>query len=393
MVNVDTKRIDWVDIFKALSMLLIVMAHVCGRFNDCVYQFHVTAFFFISGYTSGSRGSMFETVIKRVLTLLVPYNFFNLSGVILIELLERAHVAWLLSSETYPPTLQLKVLEVLRLEGMNCEWFGATWFLKVMFWASCLFEAEVRLSGRKRNILMSMSVLLFLLSLAIDDSIWKLMLKAQYFMAVGWMLKNRLKEGPVLRTTGKAFIIALLWGICMHLGLCETINWPTFKFNGLWDMIIPFFGIGMLICISQILAVSGEVRKPLLYVGRNTMGLMCLHFLSFKAVYLMLIAVGRMSWDQLSLLLPPDIYYMPELLAVTFITVAVSLLLWYLMGRSRLLRLLTGRWRKEELAAFYDILIIRELHDIYDILKCTAISIIDEYRTDFMVRKGKRRNI
>ena len=84
---------------------------------------------------------------------------------------------------------------------------------------------------------------------------------------------------------------------------------------------------------------------------------------------------------------------MPELLAVTFITVAVSLLLWYLMGRSRILRLLTGRWRKEELAAFYDSLIIRELHDIYDILKCTAISIIDEYRTDFMVRKEKRRNI
>ena len=84
---------------------------------------------------------------------------------------------------------------------------------------------------------------------------------------------------------------------------------------------------------------------------------------------------------------------MPELLAVTFITVAVSLLLWYLMGRSRILRLLTGRWRKEELAAFYDSLIIREMHDIYDILKGTAISIIDEYRTDFMVRKGKRRNI
>lgn len=46
------KRIEWVDYYKAIAIVLVVVGHATGRFNGVIYQFHVAAFFFISGYLS-----------------------------------------------------------------------------------------------------------------------------------------------------------------------------------------------------------------------------------------------------------------------------------------------------------------------------------------------------
>ena len=48
----DKKRIEWVDIFKALAIILVVVGHSTGKFNAYIYQFHVAAFFFISGWVA-----------------------------------------------------------------------------------------------------------------------------------------------------------------------------------------------------------------------------------------------------------------------------------------------------------------------------------------------------
>ena len=48
----STSRIAWIDIFKAICIILVVIGHSTGKFNHYIYQFHMAAFFFISGYTS-----------------------------------------------------------------------------------------------------------------------------------------------------------------------------------------------------------------------------------------------------------------------------------------------------------------------------------------------------
>ena len=46
----EKKRIEWVDIYKALGIILVVVGHATGAFNNYIYQFHMAAFFLISGY-------------------------------------------------------------------------------------------------------------------------------------------------------------------------------------------------------------------------------------------------------------------------------------------------------------------------------------------------------
>ena len=47
-------RIEWCDIFKGIVIVLMVVGHCTGRFNSYIYQFHMAAFFFISGYVRKS---------------------------------------------------------------------------------------------------------------------------------------------------------------------------------------------------------------------------------------------------------------------------------------------------------------------------------------------------
>lgn len=61
MNNIMTShRIEWVDIYKALAIVLMVVGHATGKFNGYIYQFHMAAFFFISGITANIEKKHFS---------------------------------------------------------------------------------------------------------------------------------------------------------------------------------------------------------------------------------------------------------------------------------------------------------------------------------------------
>lgn len=40
MKNVSQDRIEWIDIYKGLAIILVVIGHATGLFNSYIYQFH-----------------------------------------------------------------------------------------------------------------------------------------------------------------------------------------------------------------------------------------------------------------------------------------------------------------------------------------------------------------
>ena len=68
------KRIEWVDIYKGLAICLMVIGHATGRWNEFIYQFHMAAFFFISGYTlKYGEKDVLKTIWNRFYSLVLPY--------------------------------------------------------------------------------------------------------------------------------------------------------------------------------------------------------------------------------------------------------------------------------------------------------------------------------
>ena len=69
----SAKRIQWLDICRGILIILMVTGHSTGLFNKYIYQFHMAAFFFLSGYMSQpEKRGMFQTLFDKFFTVLLP---------------------------------------------------------------------------------------------------------------------------------------------------------------------------------------------------------------------------------------------------------------------------------------------------------------------------------
>ena len=73
------KRIEWVDIYKAILIFLVVLGHSHNlRLVPYIYTFHMAAFFFISGYTTDySKLSFVDYTKRKFKSLMIPFFVVN----------------------------------------------------------------------------------------------------------------------------------------------------------------------------------------------------------------------------------------------------------------------------------------------------------------------------
>ena len=129
----QSKRIDWIDIYRAIAIVLMVVGHATGKFNGYIYQFHMAAFFFISGYVSNLEKKSFgETLCNKFFTLLLPLITFIISGSILLKIL--SHFTDLTKLFDIP-FLGIKgtFFTWLKTGDLYIQFLGATWFLVILF--------------------------------------------------------------------------------------------------------------------------------------------------------------------------------------------------------------------------------------------------------------------
>lgn len=72
-------RVKYIDITRAIAMLLIVLGHALVYSEHCtgiykfIYSFHVVLFFVISGFTFSAKKRFLEFVKGKFLRIMVPY--------------------------------------------------------------------------------------------------------------------------------------------------------------------------------------------------------------------------------------------------------------------------------------------------------------------------------
>lgn len=74
------KRLDYIDIAKALGMLTIMWGHIAiGKTVTFVYTFHIPLFFFLSGmvFVQDKYPDFMSFVKRRIQTLIVPYIIYS----------------------------------------------------------------------------------------------------------------------------------------------------------------------------------------------------------------------------------------------------------------------------------------------------------------------------
>lgn len=164
--NLGIKRLDYIDWYEGLGVLLIVLHHVFQYFPvmkgvvNYVTCFHVTCFFLASGYIYGKKEIIDVTgfLKRKAMTLLIPYVVFSIINA----------------------GLKLGVLGVLgRLTTDICKdelvqllitGNGTVWFLSTLFLVELLFFLSIKFKWHKIIVL---GIMTFSLVFSYIGSSWE----------------------------------------------------------------------------------------------------------------------------------------------------------------------------------------------------------------------------
>lgn len=137
--SIDRNRDNYVDMAKAIAILLMVIGHnefaywFGGIPRSVIFSFHMPLFFIFSGYMHKQK-NIAVTLRNSAKSLLYPYLTFGVAS-LLIKILLR----------DYPISLAPKVLISVNSAHANSVWFaegvtiGPIWFLVALFWGKVVF--------------------------------------------------------------------------------------------------------------------------------------------------------------------------------------------------------------------------------------------------------------
>ena len=123
-----TDRIEYIDVFRALGIILMVMGHVgFGKsFDYFIHAFHMPMFFFISGFVTKNRDIPFrDFLIKKSKSLLIPYFAFGILF-IFVDLIWNKFDPVCVKNLFWISTNKLAIAEAL-------------WFLTALFFTDIIY--------------------------------------------------------------------------------------------------------------------------------------------------------------------------------------------------------------------------------------------------------------
>lgn len=313
------ERNEALDIAKGIGIILMVIGHSgCPKYlHDFIYMFHMPLFFVCSGYFYKhitTRNELIRCWKKRFRGLYLPYIKWSLAFLFLHNIFYHLNIY---SDEYgYQGTTSSLYNTSDIIERLKCillymngheDLLGGFWFLKALLLSTLAFSMIDFLLSRWKNLIAKYTtIFLFLLIATIitqytDIRFWIFgsFFQISYgclFFFTGYLLHQ---YGHLLRING-AFpniLMFIIVGIGALLIPSEMILVNTIQ-------VIPYFIIATLGSILTINTASylsrKDLGKKLSIIGKTTMSILALHFLSFKIVSLIKIYIYDLPSKMLS---------------------------------------------------------------------------------------------
>lgn len=134
----QSRRIDFVDLTKGVCIILVVMAHVGGAFeqldtNSMLSCFRMPLYFFISGVFFKSYEGLFGFILRKINKLIIPFLFFYLSAFLM------KYIVWKIAPGVFQLPVSWNELLVV-FHGHDLIKFNPPiWFLLALFNCNILF--------------------------------------------------------------------------------------------------------------------------------------------------------------------------------------------------------------------------------------------------------------
>lgn len=272
------KRIIWLDVARALGIILVVFGHterglgVAGIFSSpirpqidfAIYSFHMQLFFFLSGLNvlaSRNKEGFFQ---NRATAIIVPYFVFSaVQGVLKMVLAGQTNT-----------TTSLQDLLLIPIYPMP-----PFWFLYVLLFYVALITI---FNPGKR--LMVVAVCMALISPFMHDlTKWPLFQILYFFPFYVAGVLYTVQRIPTWIGVGAV----LFWFVSCLLAICQKV--PPSNYYALYMIPTAISGITAVLWISQRIE---KVSDVLSFIGKNVIAIYVMHILATAGARIILVKLG-----------------------------------------------------------------------------------------------------
>ncbi|MBW4846025.1 MAG: acyltransferase family protein [Lachnospiraceae bacterium] len=292
------QREESIDFIKGLGIFLVVIGHSGFKYRNVIYLFHMALFFIASGYCYKFQPdvNIVWWIKKKLKALYIP-NFVSVITVLLLNnILIDLHIV----SETV--YLRLSLVEFIKrfckaiCFGGGDQLLGANWFFRTLFFGILMYELVNRILPDRWNIFITrliiyMAALIggWLLTLNFGHGMYFNILSVPILLEIGYLFKsfnifNKFmnKQLSVIYMIGALLILLLL-----SLFGTITLNYNVIT-NPIFFLLCSIIGFCLSVSIYKLcIQLSKLVILTFNYLGRNSIWIMMLHFISFKFIALL----------------------------------------------------------------------------------------------------------
>lgn len=325
------KRVEWIDICKAFTVYLMVLAHVgvTKNIDIFIHSFHMPLFFVLSGFCFNEvKYNKLVVLIKsRFKTLIIPYIIFG-TGLfmfwnICLMILNR-------KDEMQPLT---SLLASMFWINTRAKPFGVVqWFLTALFVAEIIFWVLLHIGKnevKKVACLLAVVAVLagiypevsdFRLPWAIDSA-----LMGTVFFGAGWVLKKLdVEKICYLITRNKFKCVVLSMGVAMIVVplvfINGDVNIRSARYQNVALLLInAIIMTGIIIVCSVVVSDKkrkGKIYESVVFAGKHTLVVL---LLNSTLIRIWEVVIG----DKLAIRLGDGIYWVNVFVALAVLIIAV----------------------------------------------------------------------
>lgn len=259
-------HMPWLDVAKGIGIFLVMTGHMMCPCHDAIDMFHMPLFFVLAGITFSTRQSTTPWLIGKINRLFVPYVFFTL-------------ISWILSMATrainsgspiyggpfngplwfFPVMLGALVMVRYMLRcPLWVQWAGVIGALAFTWWGAANTDYSYNAPLMSSTVFISAAFL------------WA-------GTRMQWLRHSLDKPGSAL---GACLISGAIFAT---LYLCLKSHWGisgSYVTFGIYRHALPLAVACSMAGVLLTIAASKLIRscRPLQWMGRNTIPLMCVHF-------------------------------------------------------------------------------------------------------------------
>lgn len=283
------------NVVKALCIILMVIGHceAPAGVTGFIYLFHMPAFFFLSGFLLKEEwlDKPGAFVWKRICTLYAPYVFWELVFLLLGGLFFRLNLT---DTHLTGQEMLSQAFKLVTFRGHQ-PLLNGYWFLKTLFF--CSVGCLLLLKFIRRGCLWLVAALLLAAGLCrllpFETTMLSRLLMACAFYITGFLAARRqlkLTLPYALAALAAVAVISLFWR-------------QSILVDG-WE-VLPYYAVAMLgTCgifgLASSLDRLDKTARGLDFIGRATLTILTFHFLSFKLVSLLKIAIWHLPVETLA---------------------------------------------------------------------------------------------